>query len=94
MAAPAFAASMHETAISSGVIGSAGLCARVGNVPVTAHVRIVGVIEKNSLRGRSAWCALVRSLAHAYIQKPCERAVEDRTRVQQGPVAQSNGRLR
>ena len=45
MAAPALAAPMQALAISSGVTGRLGLCARVGNVPVTAQVRMVGFIE-------------------------------------------------
>ena len=44
MAAPALAAPMQASAISAGVTGRAGLCSRVGNVPVTAQVRMVGFI--------------------------------------------------
>jgi hypothetical protein len=42
MAAPAFAAPMQASAISCGVTGSAGFCARVGKLPVTAQVKMVG----------------------------------------------------
>src|SRR5580658_10646132 len=44
MAAPAFAAPMQASAISCGVTGSAGFCARVGKLPVTAQVKMVGFI--------------------------------------------------
>src|ERR1700736_3097484 len=42
MAAPVFAAPMQASAISCGVTGSAGFCARVGKLPVTAQVKMVG----------------------------------------------------
>jgi hypothetical protein len=40
MEAPAFAAPTQASAISSGVTGSAGFCARVGKLPVTAQVKM------------------------------------------------------
>src|SRR6056297_203528 len=49
IAAPARAASMEAPAISSGVTGRFSLCARVGNVPVTAQLRIVGLIASSPI---------------------------------------------
>ena len=45
IAAPAFTAPKHALAISSGEQGRLALFSRVPNVPVTAHVKMVGRTE-------------------------------------------------
>jgi hypothetical protein len=54
MAAPAFAAPMQASAISCGVTGSAGFCARVGKLPVTAQVKLVGFMTLPRIVSRAS----------------------------------------
>ena len=54
MAAPAFAAPMQASAISCGVTGSAGFCARVGKLPVTAQVKMVGFMTLPRILSRAS----------------------------------------
>src|SRR6516165_8248029 len=57
MAAPASAAPIQASAISCGVTGSAGFCARVGKLPVTAQVKMVGfmTLPRDSMTYRKCW---------------------------------------
>ena len=64
MAAPALAAPMQASAISSGVTGGAGLCARVGKVPVTAQVRMVGFMGCSS--------CFAASRTHLMLRRDCD----------------------
>jgi hypothetical protein len=45
---------MQASAISCGVTGSAGFCARVGKLPVTAQVKMVGFMTLPRILSRAS----------------------------------------